>query len=82
MSETPTAKQMNGFSIGLIAYLVWGTILWLFAILSEVWVSHTITITIATMGTLLWAVGFIAICRMAIGAYSSCKNDLFRYSEM
>jgi hypothetical protein len=68
------AKQIYGFSIGLIASFVWGTILWLFAISSEMWVSHTITMTIAIIGTLLWTVGLIAICRLAVGTWSSCKN--------
>jgi predicted RNase H-like HicB family nuclease len=82
MSEkkrTPRAKQNNSISVGSIASLMWGTILWLFAILSEMWVSRTITMIIAVIGTLLWAVGLIAICRTAINTIntihtcSSCK---------
>ena len=78
--KEPKAKQINSISIGLIASSVWGTVLWLFAILSQMWVSHTITLTIATIGTLLWAVGLIAICRTGVGMIRrcfSCKD----YSE-
>ena len=76
--KTPRAKRNNSSSVGLIiAPLIWGTILWLFAILSEMWVSRTITLTIAAIGTILWAVGLIAICRTAIDTThtrSSCKD--------
>jgi len=76
--KTPRAKRNNSSSVGLIiASLIWGTILWLFAILSEMWVSRTITLTIAAIGTILWAVGLIAICRTAIDTThtrSSCKD--------
>jgi predicted RNase H-like HicB family nuclease len=67
------ARPINSIPIGLIASFVWGTILWLFAILSEMWVSHTITLTIATIGTLLWAVGLIAICRTGVGMLRTCS---------
>lgn len=71
MSEkerTSRANQNRSRSVVLIiALLMWGTILWLFAILSEMWVSRTITMTTAAIGTLLWAAGFTAICRTAIG---------------
>lgn len=75
--KVPRAKKNNTISIGLFASLVWGTILWLFAILSEMWSTQNISITIAAMGTLLWAVGLIAIYMTAVGKPHkcfSCKN--------
>ena len=72
--KTPRAKQINGFSIGLIASSVWGAIFWLFAISSEMWVSRNITMTIATIGTLLWAVGLIALCRKAVVMIHTCPH--------
>jgi hypothetical protein len=75
--KSSRSKQINSFPTGSIASLVWGSILWLFAIFSQIWVSRTITMTVAAAATLLSAAGFIMICRTTVSVlyrYPSREN--------
>ncbi len=76
-SKLAMAIWIDNFSMGLVVSFIWGSVFWLLAVLSQIWVSRTITMIIVAIATLMWSIGFIAICKTAFSVLktrSSCKN--------